>query len=68
MIVIGSADGTSESNDSAAPMISLVNVLALLHAVGKLQKRYKQNRLNKKVMTCNSYAWSSGYFDRDKPK
>lgn len=56
MIVIGSADGTSESNGTAAPMISLVNVLALLHAVGMLQKRYKQNRLNKKLITCNSYA------------
>jgi hypothetical protein len=68
MIVIGSADGTSESNGAPAPMISLVSVRALLHAVGRLQKRYKQNRLNKKLMTFNSYAWSYGYFDRNKSK
>ena len=52
MIVIGSVDGTSESNGAASPMISFVNVLALLYAVGSLQKRYKQNRLNNKVMIC----------------
>jgi hypothetical protein len=52
MIVIGSVDGTSESNSAASPMISFVNVLALLYAVGSLQKRYKQNRLNNKVMIC----------------
>lgn len=28
MIVIGSVDGTSESNGAASPMISFVNVLA----------------------------------------
>ena len=41
MIVIGSVDGTSESNGAASPMISFVNVLALLYTVGSLQKRCK---------------------------
>jgi len=41
MIVIGSVDGTSESNGAASAMISFVNVLALLYTVGSLQKRYK---------------------------